>query len=367
MSFIHIGNITLQTEWGATLLALLLFMLIEKFIRKKSSGWFQDVLINYILVWKLSYILFEFPLFISNPLSVLYFNGGSRGHILGLLVAFLLLVRKTKKNKEEIDWRNWLFSFSGFYLLFQASMYLFSKQMIVGILLIAVYILIIRRAANELNNMFIFILILLNSVLLAYEQNIFTIEGWTFTVICTVLLVILVWKDKRASKNIFSWLLIIILATAAVANFGSKNPQNNQKLTEKAVDFELKTLEGETVHLSDYKGKKVILNFWATWCPPCKAEMPHMQSFYEEHHDEVEIIAVNLTSRDNGEEAIESFIESNGLTFKIPLDEEGIYGEVYEAVTIPTSYIIDSKGRITQKVVGPMDEKMMENLVKDID
>ena len=70
-----------------------------------------------------------------------------------------------------------------------------------------------------------------------------------------------------------------------------------------APDFELTTLEGETVKLSDYRGKKVILNFWATWCPPCKAEMPHMQNFYEENKDkDVEIVAVNLTNMDKGSE-----------------------------------------------------------------
>lgn len=133
-----------------------------------------------------------------------------------------------------------------------------------------------------------------------------------------------------------------------------------------APDFTLTTLDGKTVKLSDYKGKKVILNFWATWCPPCKAEMPHMQNFYEENKDNgIEILAVNLTMIDNGTQAVKDFALDYGLTFPIPLDVEGLIGPQYQAFTIPTSYILDANGIITKKVVGPMDENMMTKLMKD--
>jgi peroxiredoxin len=132
-----------------------------------------------------------------------------------------------------------------------------------------------------------------------------------------------------------------------------------------APDFELTNLEGETVKLSDYQGKKVILNLWATWCPPCQAEMPHMQNFYEKNKDNgIEILAVNLTSMDNGRATIKQFVDDFGLTFQIPLDEDGSIGRQYQAVSIPTSYMIDTKGVISKKIVGPMDETMMENLTK---
>jgi peroxiredoxin len=135
-----------------------------------------------------------------------------------------------------------------------------------------------------------------------------------------------------------------------------------------APDFELTTLAGETVKLSDYKGKKVILNFWATWCPPCKAEMPHMQKFYEQNEKNgIEIVAVNLTNLDKGQTEIENFVKEYGLTFDIPLDEEGTIGAQYQAFSIPTSYIIDSKGIIMKKIIGPMDEEMLKNLTKEID
>lgn len=135
-----------------------------------------------------------------------------------------------------------------------------------------------------------------------------------------------------------------------------------------APDFELTTLNGNTVKLSDYKGKKVILNFWASWCPPCVAEMPHMQQFYEDNKEnDIEIVAVNLTSLDKGMSEIKKFVDENNLSFTIPLDKDGTIGIQYETFSIPTSYIIDSNGMIIKKIVGPMNEAMMEDLTKNID
>ncbi|MEG9295754.1 redoxin domain-containing protein [Mangrovibacillus sp. Mu-81] len=136
-----------------------------------------------------------------------------------------------------------------------------------------------------------------------------------------------------------------------------------------APDFELTTLAGEKVKLSDYEGQKVILNFWATWCPPCKAEMPHMQKYYEKNADKenVEILAVNLTSMDEGKDAVQEFVDGYELTFPIPLDEDGEIGEEYRAFTIPTTYMIDTNGQIRHKIVGPMNEDMMDEMVEGMD
>ncbi|TSI09754.1 TlpA family protein disulfide reductase [Lysinibacillus sp. BW-2-10] len=126
-------------------------------------------------------------------------------------------------------------------------------------------------------------------------------------------------------------------------------------------------MNGDPINLSDLRGKIVILNFWATWCPPCRAEMPHMQSFYEKNKDNgVEIIAVNLTALDEGKQAVEKFVNEYGLTFPVVLDENGSVGKLYEILTIPTSYIIDAEGRIFQKFVGSMDEQIMEDMIKSI-
>ncbi|WP_404406467.1 peroxiredoxin family protein [Jeotgalibacillus malaysiensis] len=131
---------------------------------------------------------------------------------------------------------------------------------------------------------------------------------------------------------------------------------------------EVTTFDGETVNLRDYQGKKVILNFWATWCPPCIAEMPHMQEYYEnEAQDQnVEILAVNLTSKDNGMDRIGSFIDDYGLTFPVLLDETGAMGDEFQAFTIPTTYLIDEEGVIQRKLLGPMDRDMMVDMMEDL-
>ena len=155
------------------------------------------------------------------------------------------------------------------------------------------------------------------------------------------------------------------LESGMEVEFGSDGPSEG----EPAPDFTLTTLEGKEVSLSDYKGKKVILNFWATWCPPCKAEMPHMQEYYEQYHEKenVEMLAVNLSTIDNGKEAVEKFAEEYGLTFPIPLDEEGTQGTVYQAQTIPTSFMVDTNGIIQHKIIGPMNKEMMIQMVGSMD
>lgn len=131
---------------------------------------------------------------------------------------------------------------------------------------------------------------------------------------------------------------------------------------------EVSTLDGEVVNLADYRGQKVILNFWATWCPPCIAEMPHMQDYYdnEARDQNVEILAVNLTSKDNGMDKIESFVDDYGMTFPVLLDESGVLGDEFQAFTIPTTYLIDEEGVIQRKLMGPMDRDMMVDMMGEL-
>ncbi len=140
-------------------------------------------------------------------------------------------------------------------------------------------------------------------------------------------------------------------------------------------DFSLTSLDGKNVTLSDLRGKKVVLNFWATWCPPCKAEMPHMQNYYEQYakKDNVEIIAVNLTSAERDVTAdakidtVMTFRDSFEITFPIVLDPENNAGSDYQILTIPTTYFIDSKGYIQRAIRGPMDAEMLKSYVDALD
>jgi peroxiredoxin len=158
-------------------------------------------------------------------------------------------------------------------------------------------------------------------------------------------------------------------AKLAEQSMDLSNAEQGLAKGDQAPDFELTTLAGKKVKLSDYKGQKVILNFWATWCPPCKAEMPHMQKYYEKNADKenVEILAVNLTSMDEGRNAVQNFVDGYELTFPIPMDVDGDVGGEYRAFTIPTTYMIDTNGQIQHKIVGPMNEEMMGEMVSGMD
>ncbi|AQQ64250.1 MULTISPECIES: redoxin domain-containing protein [Bacillus] len=141
--------------------------------------------------------------------------------------------------------------------------------------------------------------------------------------------------------------------------------RNGIEIGKSAPDFELTKLDGTNVKLSDLKGKKVILNFWATWCGPCQQEMPDMEAFYKEHKENVEILAINYTpsEKGGGAEKVSNFAKEKGITFPILLDKNIDVTTAYKVITIPTSYFIDTKGVIQDKFIGPMTQKEMEKRV----
>lgn len=135
----------------------------------------------------------------------------------------------------------------------------------------------------------------------------------------------------------------------------------------KAPDFKLTTLDNKEVKLSDYKGKKVILNFWATWCPPCKAEIPDLIKFYADFKDkDVVILGVDLTQSEKSQNAVADFVKSYGINYPVALDVDGAVSKNYQVSGIPTSYIIDTQGIIRDKVVGPMDFEGMKRMLSSI-
>ena len=124
-----------------------------------------------------------------------------------------------------------------------------------------------------------------------------------------------------------------------------------------APDFSLETLEGEVLSLSEFKGKKVFLNFWATWCPPCRAEMPDIQKFSE--NEDVVVLAINLTHTEDSLLTVDNFIQDRGFTFPVLLDKNGEVAEQYRVQAYPTSYMIDAKGRIQYIALGAMNYDLM--------
>lgn len=134
-----------------------------------------------------------------------------------------------------------------------------------------------------------------------------------------------------------------------------------------APDFELSTTTGETVKLSDLRGQAVLVNLWATWCPPCRAEMPAIETIYNEYKDDgLVVLAVNMTYQDTPSN-IAPFLDEYGLTFPILLDETGSVGNAYQLRSLPSSFFIDRDGIITEVVIGgPMAEALLRTRVEEI-
>jgi thiol-disulfide isomerase/thioredoxin len=134
-----------------------------------------------------------------------------------------------------------------------------------------------------------------------------------------------------------------------------------------APDFSLSTNEGETITLSDLRGKPVLINLWTSWCPPCKAEMPALEHVYQDYKDDgLEILAVNSTSQDNAADAI-GFVQDLGLTFTILFDNDGSVSKQYHLQALPTSIFINREGVIQEIVVGgPMSEALLRSRIKTL-
>lgn len=127
-----------------------------------------------------------------------------------------------------------------------------------------------------------------------------------------------------------------------------------------APSFTLKNLAGKEVTLGEYKGKKVMLNFWATWCPPCKKEMPDMEKFYKDHGQKIEILAVNLDPQND----VQAFVKENRITFPVLLDQNGETQQTYSIISVPTTFIIDEEGLIVKKHIGSMTYEQMKELAE---
>ncbi len=132
----------------------------------------------------------------------------------------------------------------------------------------------------------------------------------------------------------------------------------------KARDFTLEDLEGSPVSLKDFQGKVVFLNFWATWCGPCRYEMPTMEKVWQKFKEEkFVILAVDLRE---GKEKVSSFMKENGYTFPVLLDSGGGIANTYGIRAIPTTYLVDPEGRTVGKALGARNW-ISENALKLIE
>ena len=134
-----------------------------------------------------------------------------------------------------------------------------------------------------------------------------------------------------------------------------------------APDFTLQSLEGKTYTLSELRGQAVLVNLWATWCPPCRAEMPAMQKMYKEYKEQgFVVLALNMTYQDTPS-AVLPFSQEYGLTFPILLETNGKVAQRYQLRSLPSSFFIDRDGIIQEVVIGgPMAEALLRTRIESL-
>ena len=131
-----------------------------------------------------------------------------------------------------------------------------------------------------------------------------------------------------------------------------------------APDLRLNDLRGKPVSVKDYLGKVTLVNMWATWCPPCKAEMPTLEAFYKKYKDDgFMIVGIN-----DGEapHVVASFVQDFGLTFPIWLDQQYLSEKAFKTINLPSSFVIDRNGTIRLMWIGAISKKALENYVSPI-
>ncbi len=166
-------------------------------------------------------------------------------------------------------------------------------------------------------------------------------------------------------------LVIVLIVALAVMGCSSDTPEeaalglivtddSSSKPAEGQVapDFRLETLDGEAVALSDFQGKPVMLNFWASWCGPCQQEIPYMVEAYADADDQFEIVAVNIQESTN---TVRDFADSAEMTFSILLDDKASVATGYSIRGIPTSMFLDSDGVIVAIHEGTLTEAQLQS------
>lgn len=164
------------------------------------------------------------------------------------------------------------------------------------------------------------------------------------------------WKILVAS-------LILVVLVAACSESGAAAPQG-VNTGNVARDFTLETVEGNSISLKDYRGQVVLINFWATWCPPCRAEIPDLQSTYlERREDGFVVLGVNV---EESRAVVQQFMDEVEMTYPVLLDEGGEVLQTYRANGLPMSVIVDPEGVIQVRHVGYLTAGQLEDYLAEL-
>ncbi|MCM8812178.1 MAG: TlpA family protein disulfide reductase [Candidatus Omnitrophica bacterium] len=174
---------------------------------------------------------------------------------------------------------------------------------------------------------------------------------------------------KRKFSSVFMFLAVLFLFEIAGFSAGLQPADSAQDVQpaasrKTASDFQLTGLNGEAIELGSFRGKVVLLDFWATWCPPCRAEIPHFNELYSAYKGQgFELIGLSV-----GEdpEVVRSFVAANDMRYPVAISNEKVE-QAYGGIRgIPTTFLIDKKGRIAQKYVGYHEKAVFEGAIRKL-
>lgn len=154
-------------------------------------------------------------------------------------------------------------------------------------------------------------------------------------------------REDQINEFVLKFNQGIFLDKNAQIHFDEERPD----LGVRAPDFELPTLDGKSVRLSALRGKPILLNFWASWCPPCRKEMPDLQEFFANYGDRIHVIGINWNDQ---AETVQEFLKQYGITYLNLLDTNGKIFVRYGLTGLPTSFFLDEEGIIRGKWLGSM-------------
>jgi len=181
----------------------------------------------------------------------------------------------------------------------------------------------------------------------------------------------------RRKQSPFLWALLVLSAVTIATGVyllvvqrqkiaAESQPAATGPTQARATDFQLTSADGAQIRLSDLRGKVVLLNFWATWCPPCKAEMPDLNALYRDYGAEHDFVVVGVDVEENGTD-VRDFVGRQRIGFPLLLDEDGhVSDSLYAVRSLPTSMIIDRQGYIRDAWIGQIAKEAMLARLKKV-